>query len=63
MPTHTNIEREAKFAVGRAFDLPDVGDVVGRSARQPDTPGRRLWSQGITLRYRSVTDGARARGR
>ncbi len=56
-----------KFSVGPAFDVPDFGDTVARAVRQPertittiyfDTPDLRLWSQGITVRFRSsLVDG------
>ncbi len=62
MVTDSQIEPETRFAVGWAFDVPDLRDVVARAVRQPeqifttsyfDTPDLRLWSRGIVLRHRS----------
>jgi CHAD domain-containing protein len=60
------LEREIKFSVGPAFDLPDFPNMVARAVRQSeqtfattyfDTPDLRLWSRGITLRFRSGRGG------
>ncbi len=66
MATDT-LEREMKFSVGPAFDLPDFRNTVARAVRQPewtltttyfDTPDLRLWSRGIVLRFRGrLVDG------
>ncbi len=61
MATDT-VEQEIKFSVGPAFELPDFRDLAARAVRQPertfttayfDTPDLRLWSRGVSLRFRS----------
>jgi CHAD domain-containing protein len=66
MSVEMNLEREFKFDVDAGFDPPDLRPVAGRTERLPsqyltttyfDTPDRRLWAQGITLRHRTETEG------
>jgi CHAD domain-containing protein len=62
MGHESNLEREAKFEVGVAFELPDFRGVVSRTSRLPeqrlwavyyDTTDLRLWQRGITFRHRT----------
>lgn len=57
------LEREVKFEAPLGVGLPDLRDLVSRMERLPrqqlqtayfDTPDRRLWTQGITLRHREI---------
>jgi CHAD domain-containing protein len=66
MADATTIESEAKFDVDTDFEPPDLRPLVGRTERLPelhlrttyyDTTDRRLWRQGLTLRYRAGESG------
>lgn len=66
MAMETNLEEEFKFDVDPEFDPPDLRSLVGRTERLPeqhlittyrDTPDRRLWAAGITLRHRLLSEG------
>ncbi len=57
-----SIEREAKFSVDAAFELPDLDGLTEEVEALPevllhavyfDAPDLRLWRQGITVRYRT----------
>jgi CHAD domain-containing protein len=63
-----DLERELKFEAPFAAALPDLRDLVGRTERLPqrifssvyfDTADMRLWSRGITLRFRSEQEEPR----
>jgi CHAD domain-containing protein len=67
MGHNSNLEREAKFDVDVAFELPDFRGVVGRTVRLTeqrlwavyyDTADLRLWQRGITFRHRTGEDDA-----
>lgn len=61
----TAMEHEMKFEVDRDFDPPDLRHLIGGTERLPeqtlrtvyfDTPDRRLWARGVTLRHRTTTE-------
>lgn len=66
MKPNSVLEREIKWEAPAALTLPDLRPFVGRTLRLPeehlvtryfDTPDRRLWEQGMTLRHRTSTKG------
>ncbi len=59
------LEREIKFDAAPEFALPNLRPLVGRTERLPEerlittyfeTPDRRLWREGLTLRHRRSGD-------
>lgn len=59
------LEREIKFEAPLGLALPDLRPLVGRTVRLPEehlvttyleTSDRRLWHEGLTLRYRTTKD-------